>query len=161
MGLHVCKLAHSGVIRHSSLRTSRLSFVWNGSVCSITDWKQNHFQQQEESFLSHRLVVPHIRQFYSASLIMDVHIKARCKVYPRTTDVNRFDVPDHKVKWEDEFPEYARGDLKFGFRQIYCLTAVSNMHNLKLLYDSHFNLKEMKHTEHKSHDKCSNSPCRH
>ena len=34
------------------------------------------------------------------------HLKARCEVYPRTTDVRRFPVPDDKVLWDEKFPEY-------------------------------------------------------
>ncbi|WAR03096.1 NUDT9-like protein [Mya arenaria] len=37
---------------------------------------------------------------------MSLHVKARCEVYPRTQDVKRFIVPDDKVPWSVDFPEY-------------------------------------------------------
>lgn len=40
------------------------------------------------------------------SKIMEIHHKARCPVYPREKDVYRFPVPDDKVKWTVDFPEY-------------------------------------------------------
>ena len=41
---------------------------------------------------------------------MALHSKARCEVYPRTKEVKRFPVPDDKVPWDTEFPEYAPVD---------------------------------------------------
>ncbi|KAJ8312987.1 hypothetical protein KUTeg_010360 [Tegillarca granosa] len=40
------------------------------------------------------------------SKIMETHYKARCNLYPREKDVFRFPVPDDKVKWSVDFPEY-------------------------------------------------------
>ncbi|PVD32988.1 hypothetical protein C0Q70_08436 [Pomacea canaliculata] len=39
-------------------------------------------------------------------LAMEIHIKARSSPYQRTTDVKRFPVPDEKVPWNVDFPEY-------------------------------------------------------
>ena len=43
--------------------------------------------------------------------IMKQHYKARCQIYPRTETreegpVERSPVPDEKVPWTEEFPEY-------------------------------------------------------
>ena len=35
-----------------------------------------------------------------------IHVKARSNPYPRTTDVMRGPVPDDKVRWHKDFPEY-------------------------------------------------------
>ena len=37
---------------------------------------------------------------------MAPHVKARCEVYPRTSDVIRFPVPDEMVPWDVDFPGY-------------------------------------------------------
>ena len=44
--------------------------------------------------------------FYS-NIAMSVHIKARCELYPRTKDIKRFAVPEDKVPWSVDFPEYS------------------------------------------------------
>ena len=37
---------------------------------------------------------------------MALHVKACCEVYPRTSDVIRFPVPDDMVPWDVDFPGY-------------------------------------------------------
>lgn len=39
-------------------------------------------------------------------IMMNIHVKARCKIYPRS-DIERFPVPEDKVPWDVEFPGYA------------------------------------------------------
>lgn len=48
----------------------------------------------------------HARNCYTSQFKMEMHIKARTEIYPRTTDVIRFKVPDDKVPWDTEYPEY-------------------------------------------------------
>ena len=38
--------------------------------------------------------------------VVVLHEKARCPIYPRTTDVLRFPVPDNKVSWRTDYPQY-------------------------------------------------------
>ncbi|XP_069134941.1 putative nudix hydrolase 6 [Argopecten irradians] len=40
------------------------------------------------------------------SFLEKLHVKARCEVYPRTTDVKRFKVKDEYVKWQVDCPDY-------------------------------------------------------
>lgn len=69
-----------------------------GSASCRTDSIQKHCRLPEAG--------AHTRNLHTASLKMDIHIKARCEVYPRTKDVLRYKVPDDKVPWSVDFPEY-------------------------------------------------------
>lgn len=43
--------------------------------------------------------------YTTAGYIMNIHVKARCEIYPRS-NVKRFPVPDDKVPWDVNWPEY-------------------------------------------------------
>lgn len=109
MGHRVGKIFYKGCIRQSAVRSSisvRSTAIVNGNhnLCttrSLVD-KQNHRRSQQ---------ITSSRQSSTTEFIMGVHVKARCQIYPRTKDLKRFPVPDDKVPWESEFPDYAPEDF--------------------------------------------------
>ena len=38
--------------------------------------------------------------------VPSTHVNARCENYPRNPDIKRFPVPDDKVSWSVDYPEY-------------------------------------------------------
>ncbi|XP_064620275.1 ADP-ribose pyrophosphatase, mitochondrial-like isoform X2 [Lineus longissimus] len=55
-----------------------------------------------------RRVIQPVRMF--SKKLMTAHMKCRNDPYPRNPDVKRFSVPEDKVPWSVEFPEYAPTD---------------------------------------------------
>ncbi|KAL4223989.1 ADP catabolic process [Mactra antiquata] len=106
MGLRVCKPTPAGVTKFNKALTG------NGYTGTVVSEKCYHrqLQQPQKVPLYGHISLDHSRNIYSTA-IMSVHVKARCKIYPRTKDVERFKVPDDKVPWDVDFPEYSPIDF--------------------------------------------------
>lgn len=50
--------------------------------------------------------IPSVCAYRSVFMSSATHIKARCPVYPGS-HTNRFPVPDDKVDWETDWPQYS------------------------------------------------------
>ncbi|XP_053375162.1 ADP-ribose pyrophosphatase, mitochondrial-like [Mercenaria mercenaria] len=110
MGHRVGKTIFTGCVRQSAVRSL---------IKSDTPATANGHQYQgaaQTRSPTHTTLnqqhTTHVRNLSTKHFIMSVHVKARCKFYPRTKDsVERCPVPDDKVPWNVDFLEYAPVDF--------------------------------------------------
>ena len=112
MGSRVAKtlcVNQSTVIRPSSIsrrHSASLPSKNGGSAYRSTNGIEKHCRVSEAKV--------HVKNIHTANLTMDIHRKARCEVYPRTEDILRFVIPDEKVPWSVDLPEYNPVDFTSG-----------------------------------------------
>ncbi|XP_060585501.1 ADP-ribose pyrophosphatase, mitochondrial-like [Ruditapes philippinarum] len=99
MGHRVGKIVFKGCIRQSAVRSSITSSAKVNTKGRTASQPPTYLSQPQQQ-------ISCARNLSTKQFIMSLHMKARCKIYPREKEVFRCPVPDDKVPWSVDFLDY-------------------------------------------------------